>query len=404
MAQAPVGSIRLRNVSVINTTTLDFSPAFYKNGIVYVSAEVAEGKSKAYDNRINKNAMSLFLSQRDVNGNLQKSEPFTLDAESSLHEGPLCFDVPNDIVYFCRNDSKKGGNKNGGQAQFIDGFSYMKIYASQKKANVWSSAEELPVNADKSDACHPSISDDGTRLYFASNRAGGYGGMDIYMSEKVNGIWSKPINLGPKINTAANEAFPFIHKSGVLFYSSQDNVTGWDIYHTAINSHGVYEIPEKMPIPINSENDDFGFILDTDNQTGFLTSNRKGGLGEDDIYAFTTLTSFDFLVRNDEKNDFHTTMQNKDKSKRPLSILAVDRKTGRRLESVMISAIQLDDKGSANPVVHSFVTNIKGKTILSLDKDSHYILRAGNKTFVASDMSFLKEDDETEMVILLDEK
>ncbi len=404
-AQAPVGSVRLRNISVINTTTLDFSPTFYKNGIVFVSCNTVEGKNKAYDEHISRSAMSVFVSQKDINGHLQKPEPFSLDLQSTLHEGPLCFDKSYETVFFCRNDSKKSDDKNAEKVHYVNGYAYMKIYAAQKMAGIWSSAEELPINAEKSDACHPSLSADGTRLYFASNRPGGYGGMDIYMSEKVYGIWSKPVNLGSKINTPKNEAFPFIHESGVLFFSSEDKEekTGWDIYRTRINANGVYEMPEKMGAPINSEKDDFGFILDADYQSGYLTSNRNGGVGEDDIYAFTALNGFSFLPIPRSNEEQVSAGGHVKTPKKTITIFAIDRKTGYPIQSVVVSTIELDENGSAKPIIYSFVTDKNGKTALSLMPESHYILKAHNSNFIASDFSVLSDDSRDEIIVLLDE-
>ena len=127
-----MNSIRINNVSVINSATLDFSPTFYKNGIVFVSCNAVDGKNKAFDAKINKKAMSIFLSQRDENGELKKPEPFSLDFVSTLHEGPLSFDKKNEIVFFCRNDSKKGNERGTERVNYVNGFSHMKIYSSER--------------------------------------------------------------------------------------------------------------------------------------------------------------------------------------------------------------------------------------------------------------------------------
>ena len=395
-----MNSIRINNVSVINSATLDFSPTFYKNGIVFVSCNAVDGKNKAFDAKINKKAMSIFLSQRDENGELKKPEPFSLDFVSTLHEGPLSFDKKNEIVFFCRNDSKKGNERGTERVNYVNGFSHMKIYSSERTTGSWTQAQELSVNEEKTDACHPTISYDGTRLYFASNRPGGYGGMDLYMSEKVYGKWSKPINLGPKINTLKNEVFPFIHESGALFYSSDDSggKTGLDIYHTKLDMNGVYEAPQSMGAPFNSDSDDFGFILDSDYKTGYMTSNRAGGKGEDDIYAFTATDGLSFLPKKEK--ELEPVANTIESGINFLNIFAVDRKTGRPLSNITITATPTGSNEGNN--VKTVSTNAQGKAILPLSMVNDYALKANSSDYKADELSVLKGEKKGEIILLLD--
>jgi outer membrane protein OmpA-like peptidoglycan-associated protein len=297
-------TIVLTNERRINTRQLEFSPAFFEDGIVFISSQKPLAKEKVFDERIESSTMSIFLARRDANGQLEKPEAFAKSLVSTLHEGPLTFDKSANNVYFSRNNNEE----NGKIAKYTEGVSRLKIYTARRQGETnWGLPTELPFDENNSDACHPSISDNGDKLYFSSNRVGGYGGMDLYVCERTKSGWSKPRNLGAKINTAGNEVFPFIHPDGTLFYSSNGVARsgGLDIFYVKWDNNDLaLSLPNKkgkggigMPVnlgaPFNSDKDDFGFILDSDMKMGYLTSNRSGGVGSDDIYSFTINQSDD---------------------------------------------------------------------------------------------------------------
>jgi outer membrane protein OmpA-like peptidoglycan-associated protein len=128
---------------------------------------------------------------------------------------------------------------------------------------------------------------DGKRLYFASNRAEGFGGMDLWVSFRQGETWGKPINLGRSVNTPKNEFFPFIHADETLFFASNGHggSGGLDLFHTQKTEIG-WEKPTNLGESINSDKDDFGLIVDEDMKNGYFSSNRTGGKGDDDIYSF----------------------------------------------------------------------------------------------------------------------
>ncbi len=390
-----ISNISLSNVGIINSATLDFSPAFYKDGLVFVSSNSIKGKAKTFDTRINKQAMSIFIAHKDDKGQLQVPEPFSLDLVSTLHEGPLTFDRQNEVVFFSRNDSKKGSERGDEKANYVNGFAHMKIYSAHRTTGSWSEAEEMPINDDKSDACHPSISADGLRLYFSSNRPGGYGGMDMYMSENVYGKWSKPINLGPKINSPKNEVFPYIHESGVLFFSSDDmgGKGGLDIFYTSLDKNGLYESPKNIGAPFNSDSDDFGFIIDKDNKSGYMTSSRTGGKGEDDIYAFAAPDGLTFLPKTTQP-----LVENTAEVFRSMMVYAVDRKTGNPLSNIAIELAPTTPNGK----VGVFNTDEKGKATLRLSSKKNYTVKSNGVNYDASEMTILNSDLREELIILLD--
>jgi outer membrane protein OmpA-like peptidoglycan-associated protein len=148
-------------------------------------------------------------------------------------------------------------------------------------------AEELPFNNDNFSNAHPTITRDGSELYFASNRPGGYGGMDLYMVRKEGPIWSEPINLGPNVNTEGNEMFPFISNIGTLYFASDGHagLGGLDIFFSEKNQKGEWMIPLNMGVPLNGSQDDFSIYYDDTNDQGYFCSNRSGQ-GNDDIYFF----------------------------------------------------------------------------------------------------------------------
>jgi Tol biopolymer transport system component len=140
---------------------------------------------------------------------------------------------------------------------------------------------------------HPTISPDGKAIYFIANIKGGKeatrGSSDIFRV-KINddNTYGSPKNLGTKVNSYSREMFPFISKDNILYFSSNrpNGAGGYDIYKSVMNEDGSFEKAKLLPKPLNSNKDDFCFIID-ENNTGYLTSKRTGGKGDDDIYYFT---------------------------------------------------------------------------------------------------------------------
>ncbi|MEY3367127.1 MAG: hypothetical protein RI973_282 [Bacteroidota bacterium] len=269
-------SARLINCSDLNTASHEFSPAFYQNGIVYVSYH----KSGPVDPKTGKPFFELFYAEVDDLGLPQKGRPFSLTINSQAHEGPVSFSRENDVIYFTRNSLEDGLTKANSQ-----GMVPMKIYEARRGKYDWEQIRSLPFNNDEYSCFHPALSADGKRLFFSSNMPGGYGGFDLYFVQKKGDDWSKPVNLGKDVNSAGNEVFPFIHKSGNLFYSSN----GWggegklDVYAVDVSGSD-WNRRIHLGKKINSAEDDFGFILNDEGTRGYLTSGRAAGQGEDDIY------------------------------------------------------------------------------------------------------------------------
>jgi outer membrane protein OmpA-like peptidoglycan-associated protein len=282
--------VELWNCSNINTPRTDFAPSFYQYGIVYASSE----KNGVLDEKTGEPYFQLFYAETDRNHIPMTSRAYSLEANSQYHEGGVTFSKRGNAMYFSSNNQQ-----NGLSVADKKGFTRMKIYEAERGLRDWENVKALDFNSDKFTCFHPSLSVDGRFLYFSSDMPGGFGGFDIYVAEKKGSTWNKPVNLGAKINGQEDEAFPFIHESGVLFFASKGNKSlgGFDIFKVDLNKTGT--IPQNLGEPFNSNADDLALILNTDGDVGYLTSNREGGFGKDDIYMFKCekrLTTETFLL------------------------------------------------------------------------------------------------------------
>jgi outer membrane protein OmpA-like peptidoglycan-associated protein len=398
LSAQPFPKAVVTNVKMINSDNLDFSPAFHKDGIVFLSNSDIKGKNKMFDKDIKQKTMSLFMAQRNAKGQLESPEPFAIELVSEAHEGPLTFEKDYKTVYLSRNNVKH----ETGKAQYADDdIDYMKIFVSYLGEKGWSQPKEMGINVPKTDACHPALSPDGKRLYFSSNRLGGFGGMDLYVCEKTfGGQWTKPVNMGEKINSKDNDVFPFINADGMLYFSSNraDTEGGLDVYYYNLNqdnkgkgkpnplaSTKVTNEPMNLGRPFNTPEDDFGFILDATGKNGYFTSGRIGGMGLDDIYSF-----------------------NLPDEKRNLTITVLDRTTRTPLSK---SDICVTNTGSETPSAQTakancdkLVTDEKGKSDLSVFIKDNYFLTINNTDYKPEKTTILKDDRNDDITILMDKK
>ncbi len=273
------GNIQVKNASAVNTPELDFSPAFYQQGFVFVSSR---SKNGPVDKKIGTTFYELYYADSDRNGMPLKPDKFSVEINSQKHEGPVAFSRDFNTIYFTRNNLKGDVPQPNSNRQVV-----MKIYEAQRGRFDWENIKELPFNSDDYTCVHPSIAADGLKMYFSSDMPGGYGGMDLYMVEKKGDTWTKPLNLGKEINTDKNEVFPFIHDGGTLFFASNGHKGsgGLDIFRVDVRD-GVAKIVSNLGKPFNSSTDDLGFILHPDGDRGYFASDREGGFGKDDIYYF----------------------------------------------------------------------------------------------------------------------
>ncbi|RMG77204.1 MAG: hypothetical protein D6714_20160 [Bacteroidetes bacterium] len=278
-----------------NSDLDDFGVAYYKKGLVFASDRdrnpIVDRKHTWTGNPF----LELYYldmrqtgstSEEDPCGNyiFGRPEKFSNEINSKFHDATVSFSKDGDEMYFTRNnfiDGKKGEDD--------EGIIKLKIfYAKSAGEGRWQDLEDLPFNSNEYNVAHPSLSADGKKLFFSSDMPGGYGGMDLYVSERENGRWGPPINLGPEVNTEGHEIFPYVDHNGRLYFASDGliGLGGLDIYFVEEKGEGVYTSPENLGFPINTIADDFGIIFNETGTCGFFSSDRAGGVGGDDIYLF----------------------------------------------------------------------------------------------------------------------
>ena len=204
------------------------------------------------------------------------------------HDGPATFNSDGTKMYFSRNNYYE--SKKISDAQ---GIMHVGIYSAELVNGKWDNIKPINLNNPNYIVYHPSLSKDGKQLYFASDMPGGIGGTDIYVSNILeDGTLDAPVNLGNIINTEGNETFPFIYEEDETLYFSSDGHVGFglmDVFAAVKDVNNNFVNVINLGEPINSKKDDFAYYLDKNGFNGYVSSNRKGGVGGDDIYAFTRI-------------------------------------------------------------------------------------------------------------------
>lgn len=376
----------------VNSRQADFSPMYYKGGLVFVSARAESGVIKRVFNwnqtpfldlyfapdtsalkgvrEVYRNSTaSLSGAAKDGNsGTLSeaastsedlplpttKAEKFSRTLNTKYHEGPASFFKDYTKVVFTRNNYNSGKAKKSS-----DGVNKLKLYIADQKNKDWGNVKELPFNNNDFSCGHPALSPDDTKLYFVSDMPGGYGGTDIYVVEYNGGQWSTPVNLGKEVNTEGNEMFPFIDSGGNLYFASDghEGLGGLDIFYAELKDGIAYKGVQNLGAPINSEKDDFGLITDKDRGTGYFSSNRAKGVSDDNLYSFR-------------------------RTCRPLDILVYDAKTGAPIEGADVRIV----KNGSNQDIQQ--TGIDGSTKICLEAQTDYDFKAIKEGYATNNVLF----------------
>ena len=264
---------RVKNLEAINTEAAEYSPVYLDGELYFTSSRFGGKIYKATGTSFtNLYKVKTQGARVDVNSISSLGEDIN---SPNTNDGCIAFSPDGQTMIFAKGNS---GRKKG--AEDID------LYISRFRRGAWSKPTLMRVSDGKSWDSTPAFSRDGRTLYFSSTRRGSVGGSDLYAATKNRrGRWSNVRNLGPKINTAGNEMFPYHASDGSLYFSSNGHpgLGGLDIL-IAKREEGQMVV-ENIGAPVNTSSDDFGMFLYTPDK-GFFTSNREGGQGDDDIYTF----------------------------------------------------------------------------------------------------------------------
>jgi len=330
--------VEIKNAVEVNTPSLEFAPIFYRNGLVFVSSRKKFGR---VDEKTGETYFELYYSEFTPNGDPTKPEPFSVELNSQWHEGPVAFQKDWNKIYLTRSNSENGVSRANESGKVV-----LKIYEATRGYWDWENTKELPFNDDNFSCMHPTLTKDGSRMYFISDMPGGFGGMDIWFVENNDSTWSNPINL-EGVNTNKNEMFPFIHESGVLFFASDgyDGMGGLDLFMVDLNASDWEVI--NLGEPFNTNSDDFSLILEEEGRNGYFASDRKGGMGKDDIYYFQLATDFiNVILVNKEKQERQDLADNeKNTDKDPLTTTTEDQATEGNTKDPMLT----NPSQAANP-------------------------------------------------------
>jgi len=263
----------------INSEFDDYAPSVYQDSVlVFTSSRAEELKDFSGvkpDKERHTNMYKAGFVSKDKNYILKKPEILfkALDVRNNI--GPISFTSDYKICYFNSTDI--------GEHQSADTLT-MKVFFMEYSDSKWSKPIGINLNSKNYSIHHPFLTPDGKILFFASDMPGGQGGLDLYYTSKTGNLWDKPVNLGPLVNSEANEAFPTFNDS-ILYFSSNGQIGygKYDIYK--VDDYLSPTEIKNLGYPINSSSDDL-FIYFNSSDKGFFTSNRRGGAGGDDILAF----------------------------------------------------------------------------------------------------------------------
>lgn len=266
-----------------NSEADDNAPVAVKGGLIF-SSDRQQGGFKLLKEKsgwTGRDYLNLYFSPLNSDGSFAEPGQYSSKlSEVNKNTGNASLTADESEVFFTRNDNELNKQNT---------YSLQLFSAKSSGENRWKDVEKLPFCSSNFNFMHPAVSPDGKLLFFATNRAGGFGGTDLWVSERTGGEWGKPENLGPAVNTPANEGFPFVSADNKLFFCSKGHpgFGGFDIFVTYKDENGAWQPANNLGKPINSPLDDISIYLAADQRSGLFTSSRSGG--DDDIYIFKVL-------------------------------------------------------------------------------------------------------------------
>ena len=268
----------------INSVLSDYGSTIFNDKLVFASARDTGGVAKKTFKWTNGSFTNLYSAVLMPDGSLGIPERFQKNINSKFNESTPVFTQDGKTMYFTRNNFLDGKRRSDEKRVTL-----LKLYKATLVDGKWQNITELPFNSDQFSVAHPALSIDEKTLYFASDMPGTFGQSDLYkVGINEDGTFGKPENLGSEINTEGRETFPYISGDNELFFASdgRPGLGGLDIFVSKINSDLNFEEVQNVGEPINTKQDDFAFIINSETRNGFFSSNRENGHGFDDIYRF----------------------------------------------------------------------------------------------------------------------
>lgn len=355
--KANSGRYKVAPATAINSEYSDYGATTYNGYVIFTSARDTGGIFKRRHSWTNQSFTNLYTAKQAEDGTLSEAQPFIKHVKGKFHESTPVVTRDGKTIYFTRNNVDKGKKGIG-----KDDTRKLKIYKATLKDGKWQNAQPLPFNSNDYNCAHPALNKDETILYFASDMPGTIGESDIYQVSIANNGTKvgKPENLGEVINTEGKETFPYVTINNELYFSSDGHpgLGGLDIYGTRKERDSTYHKVHNVGTPVNSEQDDFAYIIDFRTKHGYFSSNREGGKGYDDIYNLL-----------ETKSLFQC--------KQLLKGTITDQETGEIIAGAKLTLYDLDFKSLA-----TVTTDEKGKYELEQVKcDSRYYVRVEKEDY-----------------------
>ncbi|WP_164510809.1 OmpA family protein [Nonlabens xiamenensis] len=342
-----------------NTESSDFS-AFQIGNKLYFSSSRNEARKKYGWNK--EPYLDIYVAEIDEAGVPGKAQLLPGDVNTKYHEGTLDITPDGKYMFFTRVDYYEGDFEKAS-----DGESKLNIYRALNAGGEWRDIQTTSLEAKEYGVGHPSVSKDGSTIYFASEAPGGQGGSDIYKADLKDGVISNPVNLGPVVNTPGDDSFPYIADNGTLYFSSNGHLGlgGLDVFK--------YENGEvsNMGAPINSSLDDFGYSYSDVTGKGYLSSNRKGGKGGDDIYNIERIEICEVAV----------------------TVTAIDEETNEPIQGAIVSL--QDESGNSMP---SQTTDAMGKAVFTTECNLELTARGVMDKYESGEATLSVAEEETAAV------
>ena len=271
---------RVKRLEFSSSEDNEMSPMIYQDGIVFSSNKKNSVIVVTTDQNNNYPYNLYYVEKKGRKWG--RPSLFSPGISSRLSESSSSFSADFNTLYITRSQMATAKVSQMQKADTIRNG----IFECSRTGKDWEVTQAFYFNDSEYDVAFPSLSSDGKQLFFASRQEGGYGGYDLYVSEKIGVSWSDPENLGPTVNSSENEVFPFFHENGRLYFSSRGHNTqgNLDIFYTE-KYDGEWITPINLPRPFNSRQDDFSYVLSAKMDTGYFASNRRGS---DDLYIFSS--------------------------------------------------------------------------------------------------------------------